>query len=153
MQEYTSLEGSSAGNLYSQYPQQFQSAWYVLYCLQQRRSVLAVVTTITSQPGSSCLGCVQNMLAIALAAVMHDVVKCRASQQLDLLSSLQSFMLAPQVSRCGGHAHIRELQTPSVTSSMTPLVVSYLASARLASLPTAFDGFSQVSRRLVTLLL
>lgn len=55
-------------------------------------------------------------------------------------------MLAPPVaSRCGGHAKLSELQTPTVTSSMTPLVVSYLASARLGYLPTAFDGFNQVS--------
>ena len=62
----------------------------------------------------------------------------RANQQMELLNTLQSYMLTPQVPRCGGFRRSQETQMPPSTNTMNPLVVSYLASSRLGSLPAAF---------------
>ena len=72
---------------------------------------------------------------------------CRAYQQVDLLNSLQSYMLTPRTP-CGHASRLREQQqqqTPHLsTSTMNPVVMSYLASSRLSSLPASFDVFAQV---------
>ncbi|DBB11594.1 TPA: hypothetical protein ACH3X3_006985 [Trebouxia sp. C0006] len=69
-----------------------------------------------------------------------------AYQQVDLLNSLQSYMLTPRTP-CGHASRLREQQqqqTPHLsTSTMNPVVMSYLASSRLSSLPASFDVFAQ----------
>lgn len=69
---------------------------------------------------------------------------CRVNQQLDLLNTLQSYMLLSQTPRCGGHRRSQMTQMPPSTNTMNPVVVSYLATSRLGSLPSAFEAFSQV---------
>ena len=70
---------------------------------------------------------------------------CRAYQQVDLLNSLQSYMLTPRTP-CGHASRLKE-QTPHLsTSTMNPMVMSYLASSRLSSLPASFDIFAQVRK-------
>lgn len=77
-------------------------------------------------------------------------LSCRAYQQVDLLNSLQSFMLTPR-SPCGHASRVSQAlqqQQPVphlVTDTMNPVVMSYLASSRLTSLPASFAVFGQVS--------
>ncbi|DBA89238.1 TPA: hypothetical protein ACH3X1_016383 [Trebouxia sp. C0004] len=70
-----------------------------------------------------------------------------AYQQVDLLNSLQSYMLTPRTP-CGHASRLREQQQQQQTShlstsTMNPVVMSYLASSRLSSLPASFDVFAQ----------
>ena len=81
--------------------------------------------------------------------VKQATMPCRAYQQVELLNSLQSYMLTPHTP-CGHASRLREQQqqqqqTPHLsTSTMNPVVMSYLASNRLSSLPASFDVFAQV---------
>lgn len=77
-------------------------------------------------------------------------LSCRAYQQVDLLNSLQSFMLTSRTP-CGHASRVsQELQQHQpvshlITDTMNPVVMSYLASSRLSSLPASFAVFAQVS--------
>lgn len=72
-------------------------------------------------------------------------IECRADQQVDLLNSLQNYMMTPR-SPCGHAKRASELQQAPhlVTSTMNPIVMSYLASSRLPSVASSFSIFTQV---------
>ncbi len=92
------------------------------------------------------LGSMHCVMARTHQEVEQATMPCRAYQQVDLLNSLQSYMLTPRTP-CGHASRLREQQqqTPHLsTSTMNPVVMSYLASSRLSSLPASYDVFAQV---------
>jgi len=118
------------------------------------RSSQADCSSCLLNPPNCCLhpsvACFQARTASWLThtkEVKQASMPCRAYQQVDLLNSLQSYMLTPRTP-CGHASRLREQQqqqTPHLsTSTMNPAVMSYLASSRLSSLPASFDVFAQV---------
>ncbi|KAL3160626.1 hypothetical protein ABBQ32_010550 [Trebouxia sp. C0010 RCD-2024] len=75
---------------------------------------------------------------------MQDSTLQRAEQQVELLNSLQSYVLTPR-SPCGHAKSARQPQQAPhlVTSTMHPMVVSYMASSRFPSILSSFDMFTQ----------
>jgi len=110
------------------------------------QSCLLIPSKCCLQLSVACLESMHCVMARTHQEVEQATMPCRAYQQVDLLNSLQSYMLTPRTP-CGHASRLREQQqqTPHLsTSTMNPVVMSYLASSRLSSLPASYDVFAQV---------